>query len=155
MSSTRTAIRKAQGARLAVLLNMTTGTLAKCVREFVSDRPWSPQNAPATRATVLDNGMSRAGYRDSESTKSFEVETEIVFDLPANWRADYDAWCDVISGVAEDFQNRLFGVAGMLRCEYVDDDPVTVALSSGAAVQVWVMHFRNTFMADVGEIGKT
>jgi hypothetical protein len=155
MSSIRRQIREAQGARLGVLLNTTTGTVAHLVREFVSDRPWMPQKAPKTRATVMDNGQSRAGYRDSESTKSFSVETEIVLDLPQNWGADLNTWSDAIAAVIADFQNRLFNVPGMLRCDYVDDDPVNVVLPDGTSQQVWLLHFRNTYLEDVGEIGKT
>lgn len=155
MSSIRTQIRKAQGARLAVLLNMSTGTLAKAVRSFVSDRPWKPQNAPMTRCTVQDNGQSRAGYRDAETEKSFALETEIVLDLPVNWGSEYDTWCDIVEGIVDDFQNRLFDVPGALRCEYVDDDPVNVVLTDGATHQVWVLHFKTTFAKEVGEIGKS
>jgi hypothetical protein len=155
MSSIRTQIRKAQGARLSVLLNITTGTLARTVRAFICDRPWKPQNAPMTRCTVADNGQSRAGYHDAETEKSFALETEIVIDLPVNWDSDYDTWCDIIEGVIVDFQNRLFAVPGVLRCDYVDDDPVNVVLTSGATHQVWVLHFRTTYSKEVGEIGKT
>lgn len=155
MSSIRRQIREAQGARLLVLLNHTTGTVAHLLREVISNKPWKPQNAPKARATVMDNGQARAGYKDSETEKSFAVETEIVFDLPVNWDSDYNTWHDAVDSVTVDFQNRLFGVPGMLRCEYVDDDPVNVVLADGTSQQVWVLHFRNTYFQGVGEIGKT
>ena len=153
MSAIRTQIRKAQLARLWVLLNSTNGTIGNLVRAK-NEGVWTPANAPQTRVTVLDNGQSRAGYKDAETEKSMALETEVIIDLPGTWRSDYDTWCDAIEAVIVDFQNRLFGVPGALRCDYVDDDPVNIELTSGQNVQVWVIHFRTTYSIGVGEIGK-
>lgn len=155
-SSVRTKIRDAVAARIMALYGATAGTLARLFRDSVSGA-WVPQNAPVERASVLDNGQKRAGYEDTETEKSFELNLEIVLDLPANWAKpdQYNRWVDLVDSMITQLQNWLPAVPGMMRCEYEDDDAVNVTLAAGKTVQVWVLHFRLTYMVQVGEIGKS
>ena len=129
------------------------GTAANYFRS-VTRRPWMPNAAVRDCATVVDNGQRRSESGSNDETGRFWILSwSIVIDLAANWEREKTAadWSDKVQAIALAVQNWL-PTKGCMNSEYVSDEPIQVNLTSGEAVNVWVIEFETEYLADVGAL---
>jgi hypothetical protein len=118
--------------------------------------PWEAGQAVMQRLTVLDNGQEMQGIQSMDD-RNLKLKIQLILDLEDNWARDGKAveWSDNIHAIIRDIQNWLPDGCGVIRLEYVGDDPATVVFNGGAAMaEIWVIDFECVYFDDFGSLDK-
>lgn len=101
-------------------------------------------------ATVSDGGQRRVTDDEAENSTTRILTVAITLQLAEDWAKveAVDAWTDRVEQIIALLHKRLAAGAGVLKCEYVDDDPVDVAFMSGATNAAWQIQIEVTYFVD-------
>lgn len=124
---------------------------------WVRRGPWTPggQNLPGL--TVVDDGQEKAIPKgDAEDSKQYILRYQLVIDLAADWgrQDETQDWSDRVEDIWKHLQNWL-PARGLIRHDYVRDDPVDVYVGQAKVGSVWIVELEAEYFREVGELEKT
>ena len=152
MTTQRAAILASVTARLDARFG-PSGTTGKWLRA-VWRRPWMPGNTLRPSATVVDLGEQQAGGARSDETKKRTLFFQVVLDLEAQLEREAvtEDWTERVATINQAIQN-FDAQSGCLRLDATRDEPIEVALQSGAAEHIWVLEYECDYVWGVAAFG--
>lgn len=149
----RVQILAAVVARIEALFG-PQGTVAAVFRG-VRGGPWNPGTQPMPCCTVVDAGQSggdQAG--DADMSKGRVLKLQLILECGAQFdRADRVLeWADVVALLDEQLTN-FNPRQAVHRFEFQADEPMEIALASGASAAVWTIDFECEYTQEFGAFG--
>ncbi len=146
----RRTILEAFATRLESCFLRSNGSVGQWARA-VTRGPLRPQPDMRPCVAVVDGGQRRLDSEDGEDESGAErvLTVLVVLQLAANWH-DLDAandWSDRVEQVIDALARRL-PAAGVLKVDYVDDDPVDVVWTGGETCAAWEIRFEVRYVVD-------
>lgn len=150
----RTKILTDVAVRLNDKFNLATGSDIQLFRS-VRRGAWRPGNAIRPALTVVDDGQAIESPNDEEG-RMLTLRYKIVIDLAENWdrQTPMEDWSDRVETIWVCLQNWMVVGTGMLRHDYISDDPFDVIVAQGKSETIWVIEMEARYVADVGDMDK-
>jgi len=113
--------------------------------------PWRPGNQIRPTLWVVDDGQESQDQWVARDSRSFTLRFKFVLDLLANWenKDQVEEWTDRVQKLIIFALQERVRSFGMLKAEYVGDDPVDVVLQNGPSEQVWIIEFTCDYFQDI------
>lgn len=135
-------------SRLSGAFNITSGTTEKIFRSVIRGQ-LQPQPAMRPCLTVADGGQIRVDDGETDTGWEKELTITVWIHIDENWErvTAQQNWSDRVEKIIASIHKYL-PARGMIRMDYVNDQPLDAIFLSGATEAVWEITFRAVYLSD-------
>lgn len=145
MNMTAYSLRKNILADLGALIDGTFGPAGTGEAWFRNVRVGAIMPSAFYPVCIVTDGGQRKAGEDADSTDAYELDlsVQVTLMLAEDWTrvANMQMWTERVEAIVA-MINRHLPVRGVLRMDYLEDDPADVVFFSGASAAVWQIQFE-------------